>query len=100
MIKYNFNKKKAVKTRYTCEEAIQFILEPNSDSGMSNFDGDDSNDGQHANDKMEEWINDNSVATHDKNNNRTMGYHMEETPPPSPSPSPPPPPLLRHCVVP
>ena len=40
---------KAVKTRYTCEEAIQFILESNSDSEMSSFDGDDRDDDEHVN---------------------------------------------------
>ena len=46
---------KAVKTRYTCEEAIQFILEPNSDLEMSNFDEDDSDDDdEHVSDKIVE----------------------------------------------
>ena len=30
----------------TCEEAMQFILESNLDSELSNFDRDDSDDGQ------------------------------------------------------
>ena len=72
---------KAVKTRYTCEEAIQFILEPNSDSEMSNFDGDDSDDDEHVSDKIVERINDDFVETDDESKNIPMEYPMEEITP-------------------
>ena len=68
---------RAVKTRYTCEEAIQFILEPNSDLEMSNFDEDDSDDDEHVSDKIVERINDNFVETDDESKN----IPMEETTP-------------------
>ena len=71
---------KAVKTRYTCEEAIQFILEPNSDSEMSNFDGDDSDDDEHVSDKIVERINDDFVETDDESKDMPMEYLMEITP--------------------
>ena len=72
---------KAVKTRYTYEEAIQFILEPNSNSEMSNFDGDDSDDDQHVIDKIAERINNDFVETDDESKNMPMEYPMEEIAP-------------------
>ena len=60
---------KAVKTRYTCEEAIQFILEANSDSEMFNFDGDDSDNDEHVNDKTVEGINNDFVDADDESKN-------------------------------
>ena len=45
---------KAVKRKYLCEEVIQFILEPNSDLEISNFDGDDSDNDEHVSDKIVE----------------------------------------------
>ena len=69
---------KVVKTRCTCEEAIQFILEPNSYSEMPNFNGDDSDDDKHASDKLVERINDDFIETDDESKNRTMEYTMEE----------------------
>ena len=63
---------KAVKTRYTCEEAIQFILEPNSGSEMSNFDGDDSDDDEHVSDKIAERINNDFFKTDDESKNIPM----------------------------
>ena len=71
---------KTVKTRYTSEEAIQFILEPNSDLEMSNFDGDDSDD-EHVSDKIVEQLNHDFVETDDESKNIPMEYLMEETTP-------------------
>ena len=71
---------KAVKTRYTCEEAIQFILESNSDSEMSSFDGDDRDDDEHVNDKIVERINDEFVETDDESKNIPMEYPMKKSP--------------------
>ena len=68
---------KAVKIRYTCEEAIQFILGPNSDSEMSNFDGDDNEFDEHTSDKIVERINDDFVETDDGSKNMPMEYPME-----------------------
>ena len=72
---------KAVKTRYTCEESIQFILEPNSDSEMSSFDGDDSDDDEHVIDKIAERITNDFVETDDESKNMPMEYTMEEIAP-------------------
>ena len=71
----------AVKTRCTCEEAIEFILEPNSDSEMSNLDGDDSDDDEHVSDKIVERINDDFVETDDESKNMPVEYPMEEITP-------------------
>ena len=71
---------KAVKTRYTCEESIQFILEPNSDSEMSSFDGDDCDDDEHVSDKIVERINDDFVETDDESKNMPVEYPMEKSP--------------------
>ena len=69
---------KAVKTRYACEESIQFNLETKSDSEMSSFDGDDrDDDDEHVNDKIVERINDESVETDDESKNIPMEYPME-----------------------
>ena len=72
---------KAVKTRYTCEEAIHFILEPNLDSEMSNFDGDNSEVDEHVSDKIVERINNGFVETDDESKNMPMEYPMEEITP-------------------
>ena len=72
---------KAVKTRCTYEEAIQFILEPNSNSEMSNFDGGDSDDDEHVIDKIAEQINNDFVETDDESKNMPMEYTMEEIAP-------------------
>ena len=72
---------KVVKTRYTCEEAIQYILEPNSDSEMSNFDGDDSEVDEHLSDKTVERINDDFIETDDESKSMSMEYSMEEITP-------------------
>ena len=72
---------KAVKTRYACEEAIQFILELNSDSEMSNFDGGDSDDDEHVTDKIVERINHDFVETDDESKNMPTEYPMEEITP-------------------
>ena len=72
---------KVVKTRYTCEETIQFILGPNSDSEMSNFDGDDSEVDEHLSDKTVERINDDFIETDDESKSMSMEYSMEEITP-------------------
>ena len=72
---------KAVKTRYACEESIQFNLETKSDSEMSSFDGDDRDDDEHVNDKIVERINHESVETDDESKNIPMEYPMEEITP-------------------
>ena len=51
-----------------------------SDSEMSNFDGDDSVD-EHVSDKIVERINDDFVETDDESKNIPMEYPMEETTP-------------------
>lgn len=70
---------KVVKTRYTCEEVTQFIFEPNLDSEMSSFNGDDSDDNQHINIKIEQrrHDDDDSVETDDENKNKTKEYPKE-----------------------
>ena len=70
---------KVVKTRYTCEEVTQFIFEPNLDSEMSSFNGDDSDDNQHINIKTEQrrHNDDDSVETDDENKNKTKEYPQE-----------------------
>ena len=86
---------KAVKRKYFCEEVIQFILEPNSDLEISNFDGDDSDNDEHVSDKIVEWINDDFVETDDEKNmpmeyptdeiiqkNKTLNYRWRKRPPP------------------
>lgn len=67
---------KVVKTRYTCEEVTQFIFEPNLDSEMSSFNGDDSDDNQHINIKIEQrrHDDDDSVETDDE---KTKEYPKE-----------------------
>ena len=52
---------KVVKTTCTCEEAIQFLFEPNSDSEMSSFDEGESDDDEYVSDKIVERINDEFV---------------------------------------
>lgn len=70
---------KVVKTRYTCEEVTQFIFEPNLDSEMSSFNGDDSDDNQHINIKIEQrrHDDDDSVETDYENKNKTKEYPKE-----------------------
>ena len=70
---------KVVKTRYTCEEVTQFIFEPNLDSEISSFNGDDSDDNQHINIKIEQrrHDDDDSVETDDENKNKTKEYPKE-----------------------
>ena len=67
---------KAAKTRYTCEEAIQFILEANSDSEIFNFDGDDNEVEEHVSGKIVERINNDFVETDDGSKNMPMEYPM------------------------
>ena len=56
-------------------------MEPNSDSEMSSFDGDDSDDDEYVSDKIVERINDDFVETDDESKNIPMEYPMEEITP-------------------